>query len=944
MSETLNTKKFLGQEGTKALIDSIKSGYSPIDHEHDVVTNATNAEHSSTADTAAEATHAVSADTATNAEHAATADSATKAEQDSNGNVIVDTYETKEDAISKLDEAKEYTDTVASTVKDELLNGAGEAYDTLKELGDLINENTTALDVLEEVAIGKADADHVHSWDELEDKPFGEVENVIVEIVDTTVHCEYIKGPDICIADPVYLCSPSLFEIGKEYTIEYKVNDQSYNSGLICNDQTSLNVIDDVNISINTMDDTLAMVLECYSLGINETTDVVVSVRISESVVKQIDEKYIPNTISREGHTHDWSEFGELPENVLVYDSQALTEEQKMQARKNLGLYNKSYEPTVVIRSNGYEVSEGSIPENSGMSCEIILHAVASDFYLTYTTTVQRYYNYGTDITHYFIGNSEMFAEKTDSDPNPSRTDMPFVFYTDETGMTRIYLDESKMENTDKYGVYDITVVNPDYKNEVITTIPEEYIPDTIARIEDVPEVQTDVLVYTEQELTEEQQMQTRKNLGLYYKNSTIIYKNDNITFSQENNLSVDVDYLNVEIDKMYHLTSTNSYINDSYGVCFGNSRYEVYGIEFKNSSGNTVFYYENGILKWDGMYFPWDSLTCSVTISEVEIEQISEEFIPETIARIEDVYNIVDAIEFPEQVNADYMESDETSKAFIKNRPGYKGINLDLYSKIETLNVGNYCLIDFNVVTGNYTNYLTYEDLSKDYNRSYDYYINYTLSGNMPITKRIGKFIKDLDGTNCYCNVYTHPDAYTELYIIHDRELLSSDLKAKILNNGVWLIITGDETQVPTKISNFEFIEYFYAKFDENLLPTTVVFQRDLVGYVSEDKLNESITGLENELTSYTDTKIADLVNSAPETLDTLGELATAFTDNKEVVDALDAAITNKVDTSVYEEHVTNSENRFTTVEGNVTNLQAAIDEFEEFTSEEIIAMFAAE
>ena len=44
-----------------------------------------------------------------------------------------------------------------------------------------------------------------------------------------------------------------------------------------------------------------------------------------------------------------------------------------------------------------------------------------------------------------------------------------------------------------------------------------------------------------------------------------------------------------------------------------------------------------------------------------------------------------------------------------------------------------------------------------------------------------------------------------------------------------------------------------------------------------------------------YVDTKIANLVNSAPETLDTLGELATAFQENEEVVDVLNQAITTK-------------------------------------------------
>lgn len=44
-----------------------------------------------------------------------------------------------------------------------------------------------------------------------------------------------------------------------------------------------------------------------------------------------------------------------------------------------------------------------------------------------------------------------------------------------------------------------------------------------------------------------------------------------------------------------------------------------------------------------------------------------------------------------------------------------------------------------------------------------------------------------------------------------------------------------------------------------------------------------------------YVDAKVADLVNSAPETLDTLGELATAFKENKDMVETLDKAITTK-------------------------------------------------
>ena len=155
------------------------------------ITNITNgtvtvkeAEHAGSAD---EATHATTADSATSAT------SATKATQDGNGKVIVDTYETKTDASAKLAEAKAYTDataeeaikqtsandakvlsdaktyadnaatTAANKVKDELLNGAGGAYDTLKELGDLIVDNADAIEALEKIASSKADAEHTHA-------------------------------------------------------------------------------------------------------------------------------------------------------------------------------------------------------------------------------------------------------------------------------------------------------------------------------------------------------------------------------------------------------------------------------------------------------------------------------------------------------------------------------------------------------------------------------------------------------------------------------------------------------------------------------------------------------------------------------------------------------------------------------------------------------------
>lgn len=75
---------------------------------------------------------------------------------------------------------------------------------------------------------------------------------------------------------------------------------------------------------------------------------------------------------------------------------------------------------------------------------------------------------------------------------------------------------------------------------------------------------------------------------------------------------------------------------------------------------------------------------------------------------------------------------------------------------------------------------------------------------------------------------------------------------------------------------------ENIKTKYGELKDVDDLLVTKDLNGYATED---------------YVDTKIADLVNSAPETLDTLGEVATAIAENETVVNALNSAIGNKAD-----------------------------------------------
>lgn len=64
----------------------------------------------------------------------------------------------------EISDAVSYADSAAAQVKNDLLNGAGGAYDTLKELGDLIDTNVGAIEALEAVASNKADKTHTHNY------------------------------------------------------------------------------------------------------------------------------------------------------------------------------------------------------------------------------------------------------------------------------------------------------------------------------------------------------------------------------------------------------------------------------------------------------------------------------------------------------------------------------------------------------------------------------------------------------------------------------------------------------------------------------------------------------------------------------------------------------------------------------------------------------------
>ena len=73
------------------------------------------------------------------------------------------------------------------------------------------------------------------------------------------------------------------------------------------------------------------------------------------------------------------------------------------------------------------------------------------------------------------------------------------------------------------------------------------------------------------------------------------------------------------------------------------------------------------------------------------------------------------------------------------------------------------------------------------------------------------------------------------------------------------------------------------------------ITYQRMKMG--DGTKLPKDLPFIDLKANEYTDQKIADLINGAPDTLDTLKEIADAMKENKDVVEALEEAIAKKVD-----------------------------------------------
>ena len=175
-----------------------------------------------------------------------------------------------------------------------------------------------------------------------------------------------------------------------------------------------------------------------------------------------------------------------------------------------------------------------------------------------------------------------------------------------------------------------------------------------------------------------------------------------------------------------------------------------------------------------------------------------------------------------------------------------------------------------------------------------------------------VNKITKSQYDAEVLANHITAEQQQNEVWLFTDDQFVSASEKetwnGKSNFSGNYNDLTNKPTipTVPTKISEFTNDKGYLTA-----IPSEYITETELSSAIS-GKANASdipnISGLETktdasskltEAKTYTDTKVANLVGTAPTTLDTLQEIAEAIQNNETVVSTLNNAIGNKANKS---------------------------------------------
>ena len=162
------------------------------------------------------------------------------------------------------------------------------------------------------------------------------------------------------------------------------------------------------------------------------------------------------------------------------------------------------------------------------------------------------------------------------------------------------------------------------------------------------------------------------------------------------------------------------------------------------------------------------------------------------------------------------------------------------------------------------------------------------------------------------------------EQYLLQDSELREK-VNVAVENISTKLSEKADKSELKTKLSEFTNDTNFIAEAAiDSKISTSAQEVKQFV--TDQNYLTEHQDLSEYAKTSEVDNKIAALVDSAPEQLDTLNELATALTKNKDGITAINSAIATKAskdELTAVEEKVTANTSKATEIEGSLNTFK---------------------
>lgn len=132
---------------------------------------------------------------------------------------------------------------------------------------------------------------------------------------------------------------------------------------------------------------------------------------------------------------------------------------------------------------------------------------------------------------------------------------------------------------------------------------------------------------------------------------------------------------------------------------------------------------------------------------------------------------------------------------------------------------------------------------------------------------------------------------------------------KADEIKKAMFGFVTDEKDSIIAEINriineiNFNFDNIDLSDYDtkeevRNLIKDFITNNtNELENYYTKKQIEASLATNADLSKKYTDERVAELIDSAPETLDTFKEIADAFKEDQEVLDALNSAIGNKVD-----------------------------------------------